>query len=182
MESERGQSNTLFIIIAAGLIGLICIGMVGLIGVLSMNRLNSAQEIAALQPTPIDTPFPPTFTPSPTLTSTPTETPEPTPTGTPVIKVGGETEGEELSEQVGAGTTIPALNVTVTSTSVLGNGDATELTPTPIIIEMTPTPIIIPGSGGVLPVATNSILVWLGGGVLLVLVVFGLFNRGKASS
>jgi len=174
VESERGQSNTLFIIIAAGLIGLICIGLVGLTSVLYLTQSNSAQEKAALQPTPIDTPFPPTFTPSPTLTNTPTETPEPTPTGTPVIKVGGETEND--------GTTIPSLNATATSTSVLGNGDAAGLTPTPIIIEGTPTPIIIPGSGGVLPTATNGILVWLGGGVLLVLVVFGLFNRGKAPS
>jgi len=178
VESERGQSNTLFIIIAAGLIGLICIGLVGLTGVLYLNQSNSAQEQAALQPTPIDTPIPPTFTPTPTLTNTPTNTPEPTPTGTPVVKPEGETDGEELPGQENGGTT----DVTATSTSVLGNGETAGLTPTPITIESTPTPIIVPGSGGVLPTTTNGVLVWFGGGVLLVLIVFGVFSRGRTPS
>ena len=150
VDSESGQSNRLFIIIAVAMLGLICIGLMGLGGVLFFTLNNRAQEAAVIAVTP--TVILPTFTPTGTPTATPTETPLPTSTSTPVIKV---SEGE------GGGTT---PHPTPTNTGVLQ--PATE-TPTP-----TPAAAAeMPSSGGVLSAGQNSYLIWAGLGLVFLLIV-----------
>ncbi|MCG3209136.1 MAG: hypothetical protein FOGNACKC_02755 [Anaerolineae bacterium] len=171
MEAESSQSgNRLFLIIAVALIGLICIGLFGLGFVLTITSFNRAQEQAALIPTATDTPFPPTFTPTPTATFTPTETPQPTPTGTPVVRPESEVTATP-AEVEAAATGSSELSGTATNTPVVGSPTAVAT------VNATATPAVVPGSGGVLPVASSGILVWLGGGVLALLVLSGALHR-----
>lgn len=176
VETENSQSgNRLFIIIAVALIGLICIGLLGLGGVLFLTASNRAQEDITLQITATPTPFPPTFTPTPTPTFTPTDTPVPTPTGTPVVPIGGQAAQPTATPEGGEGqaaiSATTELNVTATNTPVVG-------TPTESAAGVsTGTPAVVPGSGGVLPVTSNSILLWLGGGLLAVLILSGTLHR-----
>lgn len=157
---------------AIALIGLICVGLLGLGGILFFTQANRAQEEAAA--TIIPTIVPPTFTPSATFTATPTDTPLPTPTSTPVIFGAEETE-EPAQQPVDTPTTDP--NATPTNTRVLQTATATS---TPEMTE-TPTPPLapIPDSGGVLQTSDNDFLVWIGGG-LLGLLIFGAVYRFRS--
>lgn len=163
------SSNRLFVIIALALIGLICIGIAGLVfffvvsgrfpGVSFLGE-QRPDEVVAAPPTP--TPFAPTFTPTRTPTSTPTNTPEPTPVSTPVV--GGPDEAVEPAE-----TPTTDLDATATSTRVVQS-------PTPV----SPTPTLaqeIPASGGVLSQTNNNFLLWVGGTLLLIILIYGGFNR-----
>jgi LPXTG-motif cell wall-anchored protein len=168
VEAESQSGNRLFVILAVALIGLICIGLMGLGGVLFLINNGRAQDDIALQVTETPTPFPPTFTPTSTPTFTPTNTPEPTPTGTQVVQMtGGETD-----TGLPAATTDP--NATATNTPIIGS-----LTPAGTADITTPTPAVVPGSGGVLPATSNSVLLWLGSGLLILLVFGSVFQRRR---
>ena len=170
--SGGGQSNRLFIILAIALLGLICLGLLGLGGVLYLSQSN--QEQAAVTPE-VPTPIPPTLTPTSTATATPTETPLPTPTSTPVIN--NENEPTTEPEVIDTPTTDP--NATATNTPVIPPTDTA--TPEP---SATPTlsPEEMPSSGGVLSTTNgSSALGWIGGGVLVILIIYGIFNKGWAA-
>lgn|GEM_PF-3480710 len=154
------------------LISLICLGLVALAGFFAFARSNSSQvqaQVTQLPPTAI----PATFTPTATSSATPTETPLPTPTATSVLGGGGGTEAP-----VDTPTIDP--NATATNTAVL---QTPTLTAT---LEPTATPTLpseeIPESGGVLSIARHSFLVWIGTGLLLVLIIYGVLNRFKPLS
>lgn len=96
---EGGGSNSLFIIVAVGLAGLIVLGLIAIGGVLYIRSQNAALQIAQITPeaTPTidlanidDTPTPATTaTPTSTQTSSPlvpADTPTPTATSTPVVQ------------------------------------------------------------------------------------------------
>ena len=153
-------------ILAIALIGLICLGLLGLGTVFFFTT--SARDQAQALTTPVPpTPIPPSPTSTATATGTPTETPTSTPTNTPVIDLSGDTE----QAPVDTPTTDP--NATATNTRVL---ETQTTTPDPTSTPTAP-PEVIPDSGGVLPLASNNSLVWVGSGLLLVLIIYGMFHR-----
>ena len=177
---------------AIALIGLICIGLGGLGIVLFLTGANQAQEQAAVPPTA--TPFPPTFTPTPTDTLTPTLTPEPTDTPTPVINTPtpAPIEGDGASQVDEETTPIPTVPPETDLTSTPQPETATTETPVPedataIASVDTPaaptvTPETIPASGGVLSETDNGYLLWAGGGLILVLLIYGAYYRYRSSA
>ncbi len=186
------SSNRLFIILAIALIGLICIGLVGLGGVLFLTGANQAQEEAVVPSTP--TPFPPTFTPTPTETLTPTLTPEPTKTPTPVINTPTPvpTEDDGASQGDEEATPVPTVDPETVPTNTSVSEGATAETPAPedpsaVVATETPvpptvTPETIPDSGGVLSETDNGFLLWAGGGLILVLLIYGVYYHRFRSS
>jgi hypothetical protein len=189
-DSDNGQQNRLFLIVALALIGLICIGLMGLGAVIFLSRSNQAQESVA-QPLPTFTPLPPTVTPTDTPSATATNTPLPTPTGTPVVQRGdeqpasvpGNAEAEDSTPEPEATEEEGGLQLpTVTP------GGAT-LTPTNTPVVQPPTSIAaatgtttpdsvsqIPASGGVIPPANPNFLIWAGAGLLLILTLGAIYH------
>jgi hypothetical protein len=176
---EASQSNSrLFVLLGLALLGLICIGLVGLGAIFAYNRANRAQEAAVAQEPP--TALPPTFTPTSTATATPTETPLPTPTGTLVV-------GPTASRTPGGNQALP------TSTLRPGEAAATldpNVTPTNTLVVQPTVPgtpeaagaatQVVPDSGGVLQVS-RTVLLWVGGSLLLVLLLYGANYHSKSS-
>lgn len=180
VEADSGQSsNRLFVFLAIALLGLICIGLMGLGGVLFLMQSNRAAEQAAL-PTDTPTPFPPTFTPTSTLTPTPTDTPEPTPTGTMVVPIGGQSTTPDTD--TGPTATVDP-NATATNTPVIRTATATTVSTdqSGAAAGTTATPDNIPSSGGVLPTASSSALLWLGAFVVAMLIAFGAVHRLRSN-
>lgn len=186
--SEDGQSNNrLFIFLAIGLVGLMCLGLVGLGGFLFLRQSSQAQEQAAALPTPdIIPPTPePTNTPLPPP-PTDTPTPPPTPTGTSVVSIAGgeeavvvETEAPQTIEDfMPVATETPADgSVTPTNTPVIRNdGDATPVSDSGNA-DLTAPPAEMPQGGGVLSDRQNSPLIWAGLLVLVALLVGVLLRR-----
>ncbi|RME77091.1 MAG: hypothetical protein D6784_04400 [Chloroflexi bacterium] len=170
METDSGQSsNRLFILLAAGMVGLICIGLVGLTAAMVFIFNSRAQEAAAVTPT--FTPILPTPTPTSTVTPTPTETPLPTPTGTRVVSLPGE---EPQEPGLALPTAPPNPEATPTNTRVI------PITTTPQAgIPAGDTQM--PSSGGILT-GQRGYLVWWAGAVLLFLLGgAGYFWRTSAS-
>jgi hypothetical protein len=175
---EAGQSNSrLFVLLAIALVGLICVGLLGLSVVLLANRANRQQEAAVA--TEFPTIAPPTFTPTSTPTATPTETPLPTPTGTRVVgptntpTPGGDRSLPTSTPDPNAPTVDP--NATPTSTLVV---QPTTAVGTPAADAGAAQ--VVPDSGGVLPVS-RGILLWIGAGLLLVLLLYGSHSHSKPS-
>jgi hypothetical protein len=158
---------------------LVCIGLAGLVGYLVFTQSNRGrQEAAALPPT--ITPLQPTFTPTSTPTATPTETPLPTPTSTTVVGNNGEPVAAPADEneplQI-APTDTPDPNATPTSTLVI---PATG-TVMPGVTPGSPPAAEMPAGGGVLPTRGTGYLIWVGVGMLLLLIL-GVYNYLKVSS
>lgn len=145
----------------------------GLGALFTYNRANQAQEAAVAQDPP--TAIPPTFTPTSTATATPTETPFPTPTGTLVVgpTASPTSEGDRSlpTSTLRPGevpTETPTLDPNVTPTSTLVVQPTVAGTPE----SGAAATQVVPDSGGILPVS-RTILLWVGGGLLLVLVLYG---------
>jgi len=153
--------------------------LLGLGGVLFFSLNGRAQEEVAVTPSP--TPFPPTFTPTPTPTLTPTNTPEPTPTPTSVV--GGQAGDDEPAgeDQIPEPVDTPTVDAeaTPTNTRVLQTPTATS-TPVPDATATAP-PAVVPDSGAVLTLVNRGFLLWLGGGLLLVMLIYGTIHRYKSS-
>ena len=88
----------------------------------------------------------------------------------------GDGDGESGEPPVDNPTTDP--NATPTNTRVV------QTPVTTATVEMTPTlpPETVPESGGVLPVTKNNFLPWIGGALLLVLLIYGALYRLKPLS
>jgi hypothetical protein len=194
-DSDNGQQNRLFLIVALALIGLICIGLMGLGAVIFLSRNNQAQDSVA-QPLPTFTSLPPTITPTDTPSATATNTPLPTPTGTPVVQRGDQQPASAPGEAQ-AGDTTPEPEATEEEGGLqlptVTPGGAT-LTPTNTAVVQPPTSIAaavtgtatpgavsqIPNSGGIIPPANSNFLIWAGAGLLLILTL-GAIYRFKSS-
>jgi len=171
VETESTQSsNRLFVIIAVALIGLICIGLLGLSAVLFITKNRAAQEEMAMQQAAIPpTPFPPTFTPTTTPTNTPTNTPEPTSTSTPVVRTPTPGAQSPLTATIKS-------NATATSTPIIRQTPVA-ITKTLSVTTTSALTNTLPGSGGVLPAASNGVLAWFGSGLLVLLLLSGVLHR-----
>ncbi len=195
-DTDSGQSNRLFIIIAAAMIALICVGLMGLGVVIFLTQSNEAQETVAMPPPA--TPIPPTVTPISTPSATPTETPLPTPTSTSVLNQAGEQESPTVDDTEGlTETLITDSNATPTDAQLLQtpvNTATLVATSTPTPTEQSPTattapaatssPTLVaqmPKSGGVLPANGDGVLIWAGLGLLLLLVL-GVAGHLRSSS
>ena len=184
MESASGQSNRLFILLAIGLLGLVCVGLLGLGAVIYMLQARQAEQAAIPTATIFIPPPTPTYTSTPT--TPPTLTPLPTPTATLVVNNQGQQAAAQATpipstEEPGASPTATSMlpqatepvEVTATSTMVVQS-------PTPEVSSTPATAPVVPESGGVL-LADSTFLWWVGLALLLVLGV-GAVLRFKPAS
>ena len=179
----------MFILIAIALIGLICIGLMGLGGVLFFTQSNRAQEIAAAQTAAVPaTVVPPTDTPTSTITPTPTFTPEPTSTSTPVVSGETAAQVDEPTQEEESGSDQPpegeggeagnAVAVTPTSTMVVQSTTPASEAESAVSTPAAPSEVM-PSSGGILPVTSRGYLLWISGGLVVVLLVYGALYRTR---
>jgi len=187
VDSESGQTNRLFLIIALALIGLICIGLMGLGAIIFLTRSNQAQESVVAQPTATFLPPTPTLTDTPS--ATPTETPLHTPTATMVISNQPDQQPTPAADQAQPATETPTPgdaqpatetptldpNITPTNTLVLQTPtQAATPAGTPVATPTAPT-AQIPTSGGILAADENGFLIWAGL-ILLAALSLGVAN------